>query len=54
MDMEAKDPIRKILLVDDEPEILDLLGDILKPICDEIITAGMASRHSRYWSPIRT
>lgn len=39
MNMKAKDPPRKILLVDDEPEILDLLGDILKPICDEIITA---------------
>lgn len=37
---ESKPPIRRLLLVDDEVEILDLLGELLKPICDEVLTAG--------------
>ncbi|MBU6153802.1 MAG: response regulator [Bdellovibrionales bacterium] len=39
MNLANRDPNRKILVVDDEPELLDLLGDILNPISDEIITA---------------
>ncbi len=31
---------RRLLIVDDEPEILDLLIELLTPICDEVLTAG--------------
>jgi two-component system response regulator TctD len=37
---DANAPVRKLLLVDDESEILDLLGELLGPICDEVLTAS--------------
>ena len=40
MNPDENAPPRKLLLVDDEPEILDLLGELLKPICDEVRTAN--------------
>jgi CheY-like chemotaxis protein len=33
-------PVRRLLIVDDEPELLELLVELLKPICDEVLTAG--------------
>jgi CheY-like chemotaxis protein len=40
MNPDKYSPVRKLLLVDDEPEILDLLVELLTPVCDEVLTAG--------------
>jgi len=40
MTQDSNAPVHQLLLVDDEPEILDLLSQLLSPICDEVLTAG--------------
>jgi CheY-like chemotaxis protein len=38
--MQNITPVRTILIVEDEQDIIDILADLLSPFCDKILTAG--------------